>query len=135
LVVAAIGKSLDARSFSGSLETFTLVPQGLRDAAEVLVPLSEAAAFGLLLSGYTSAANAWGMVVVGFFSAVLAWHWIHNEAPTCACLGAWQEYFQVAQSASGIMRRNLVLIGVAGVSIAWSTYATKARPTPEVIAE
>jgi Methylamine utilisation protein MauE len=127
LFFTAVGKLLAWSEFEASVNTFALVPEILRAIAAVLVPAGEALTLVIFLLGYRVLANVLSLGIVSVFFCVTLWHWLANVPPECACMGVWAEYWQIDESASGVMRRDAYLMGFTLVAVVLASLRRRRR--------
>lgn len=111
VLVAGILKIRDIDLFRQSLDSWKLVPSGLRSVIAVLVPLLEVAMPSAWLLGLGRLKAAIGMLALLIaFTGVYSAHRIAGFDPECNCLGEIMR-MQIVQKIEGhLIARNCVLI-------------------------
>src|SRR5688572_4684529 len=115
LGISGILKTLDVGEFRTSLETWSLIPTGLRSMLALYLPSLEIAIallYWLKLARPKVLVVAIGMLSI--YTCVYIYHLVMvAEPPDCNCLGKLLAYNDVLASSNVIISRNLLLLTMA----------------------
>ncbi|MFN7021854.1 MAG: MauE/DoxX family redox-associated membrane protein [Phycisphaerales bacterium] len=121
LLVSGAGKLLEWTTFRLSLETWLLMPNGLRAVVAVALPASEiviALAWMLNLSRRKAAAAA--VVAVASYTAFYGMHVVFSEPPACRYIALIERYWAGRVLGERIMYRNAMLLCLVVPAAVWS---------------
>lgn len=120
LLVSGAGKLLEWTTFRLSLETWLLMPNGLRAVVATVLPALEiviALAWMLNLSPHKAAAAA--VAAVASYTAFYGMHLAFSEPPACRCIALIERYRAGRVLGERIMYRNALLLCLVVPAAVW----------------
>lgn len=123
--LACAAKLLDLPRFEAALDAYDRVPEALRQAALVTVPIVEGALailwFARIRTRLIAGVTATFLVVV---SLVIAWQWWQGDAPPCGCFGRLAAHAAWMEDAAWTLGRNTLMVVAALTYTAGNTRTT-----------
>lgn len=127
IAFAGVSKLVDLPEFALSLRGWKVIPESLRSAAVLSVPVVEVVLSGLWLINVRRAATTVAlMVFISVVTAVYLAEALLYQAPECGCMGGLGSGLEFVQSWPGLLAKNVLII--AALAAFWLPVKQPPRP-------
>jgi Methylamine utilisation protein MauE len=120
ILLAGIGKTIDASAFSRELSQWVTIPRWLVGPLTICVPATEIwLSSQWILDIRRQAISLLTIAILGAFTTLYAIEvFINSKPPHCSCMGLWTEYLNIQLDGRATLLRNLFMIAsVSGYQV------------------